>query len=183
MNEVYFIIGALVILFFIYPYARFFLKRLSLMVRIKLACKKRGYILHKNRPLWFLGRIQETNCDFHIETPDRVYSVKLGGFENRKAIVNILDEKHYVYHSYRYVVFMLNPSSQKGYTFPDYRFDFGRKDSFLVKEPYRVLLMHPLTNMFSFEPGNFVSSPKGGLFMGDFVIYSGFEFVRLLKND
>ena len=61
----------------LFPYLRFFLKRVRLYGSLRVLCKTKNYRIHATHPLWMFGRNGRTDCDFCIETDSAVYAVKL----------------------------------------------------------------------------------------------------------
>ena len=72
---------------FCFPYIRCFLKRLSLLSKIKNACREKGYRLQGTHPFWFLGGKSGKRCDCTIETAEEVIAIKLFGMPRRRRVL------------------------------------------------------------------------------------------------
>ena len=71
----------------LFPYIRCFVKRLIFRSKIKKACIKKGYKLHTTHVFWYLGSKYSKKCDLYIETDNDVFSVKLFGMPNQRAVL------------------------------------------------------------------------------------------------
>lgn len=89
----YFLIAIAIILLF--PYIRFLLKRIFLRFKIKSFCKREGLTLHSTSPLWWLGVRRGGGCNFYIETPKSVYSIKLFPTLSKQSCVHFLENGSY----------------------------------------------------------------------------------------
>ena len=82
-------------LIILYPFIRFFIKRIILRNNIKHICRLKNFKYKANRLGDVFGNFKGKNCDFYIETPDKVYSVKLCGTFFKKNLCDFMDKTHY----------------------------------------------------------------------------------------
>ena len=78
-----------------FPFIRFLFKRISLLFKVKSFCKKQGVILHKTSTFWYLGVRNGGGCNFYMETPNKIYSVKLFPTLKKQSCVRFLDNRRY----------------------------------------------------------------------------------------
>lgn len=77
----------LAILILIYPYARIFVKRILLGIRIKNLCRRKGYHFSPAHAFAFLASNHVSSYDFYIETDSEVLCVKLFAAKHKKSIL------------------------------------------------------------------------------------------------
>lgn len=164
-------------------------KRISFVRRLKKVCRQKGFSLHSTHFLWWLGWTRGKGSDFYVETPCRVYSVKLIGVISRKmhflfksrdeyAIRSFMFEKNFHVHamvdSYKY-----EPKKKKPY-------DFAHKmpEEHGSKEIVPIILMNPLASDVASE--TLRGTERQQLADGDFVVegflYSGSGFIKGLSG-
>lgn len=130
------------------PYIRCFVKRLILRARINRSCKHKNFILHPTHRFWWLGHKQRRACDFYIETPTQILSVKLFGLKRyRDILIFTSDRKWFIRHFIGFVsnigISLRLPVESKPYTLNDYDFRRGFKLDWEIKTPRNILLIHP----------------------------------------
>ncbi len=79
----------------LFPYIRFIFKRISMHLKLKTFCKREGLTLHSTRPFWWLGVRRGGGCNFYIETPKTIYSVKLFSTLSKQSCVHFLENRNY----------------------------------------------------------------------------------------
>ncbi len=130
------------------PYIRCLIKRIVMVFRLTSVCKKHGHTLHPAHPLWMFGNRYGSACDFHIETEDRIYAVKL--FEVPYKSSTLVFDEGGMYFS-RYNLRLTSPigataslaiPGRKRY-FRDYSFRNGVRDEWMAKTPQSILLLNP----------------------------------------
>ena len=77
--EVFLFILSVVLVINLYPYLRTGVKRVLMVGKLKKFCRENEYMLIPVGRFWMFAHRLGKNCDFYIETPDTVYSVKLFG--------------------------------------------------------------------------------------------------------
>ncbi|MBR2894041.1 MAG: hypothetical protein IKC03_00090 [Oscillospiraceae bacterium] len=160
-----------------FPYIRCFIKRIICAVKLTLACKKKNYVLHKTHFLWFLGHKYAEKCDFYIETPDSIYSVKLFGVPKHHHILIFKADGDYFVRSHLYILpFVKHSFDSKPRTLPAYNFRCHFRDEWEIKTPHNVLLVHPVSMEIRLQP-NFGSEVIVGA--GDVV--NGMEIQSLSR--
>ena len=136
-------------LFLIYPYIRVFFKRLVLQTKLLRLCKNKKYNLIHNSIFWFFGGKKGTACDFYIETPDEIYSVKLFGMKKKWSVLYLLEGGEYMIRKFiaaisfggQCVRFPIDSKSQK---LPGYNFRINFKSEWDIKTPHNILLINPV---------------------------------------
>ena len=81
----------------IVPYIRLVIKRISLAVRVKRACRENHFTFKPAHPFWLLGRNNSGHCDFYCisEKDSRMYSVKLFASLYRLVDLTFFDDRKY----------------------------------------------------------------------------------------
>ena len=146
--EFWIIIGAVIGVLVIFPFVRLFLKRISLAIKIKTACKKCGSTLIPTHKLWFFGGRKGNICDFHIETEKEILSVKLFQMLRRSSSLHFTqNEEYYCEHC---VIMLFSPRGgsypitvkTKPRLLPSYDFSFGLPNT--DKPKRKLLLINPV---------------------------------------
>ena len=143
----------------LFPYIRYFFKRLFCTYKIKQVCRKKGYILHKTHLFWFCGRKNAPKCDLYIETANSVFAVKFFGMPNRLSILIFKENGEYFIR--RYIVLLSKFSGARFPTFegrhkpiPNYDFRYQYKTEWESKTARRVLLVNPDSIEMRQQPQN-----------------------------
>ncbi len=95
--EFWIFVACAVLVIVIVPYIRLFIKRISLAVRVKRACRENGFTFKPAHPFWMLGRNNSGHCDFYCISNEkgRMYSVKLFASLHRLADLTFFDDRKY----------------------------------------------------------------------------------------
>ncbi|MBQ2727293.1 MAG: hypothetical protein IJF78_16445 [Clostridia bacterium] len=95
--EFWIFIACAVLVVLIVPYIRLVIKRISLAVRVKRACRENGFTFRPAHPFWMFGRNNSGHCDFYCisEKDSRMYSVKLFASLHRLADLTFFDDRNY----------------------------------------------------------------------------------------
>ncbi|MBE6632577.1 MAG: hypothetical protein E7623_07770 [Ruminococcaceae bacterium] len=132
----------------LWPYVRIFLKRLEMATEISKCCKKNGYKLIKNHSLWIFGSKNGNKCDFYVETPNNVYSVKLWGMPNYKTkLCFTQDGKYYVKGYGIWLLFgghFVGGTSSRPRPVSNYDFRSNFREEWYIKNFIPVLLVNPV---------------------------------------
>ena len=140
------------IVWFCFPYIRCFLKRLSLLFKIRKVCRKKGYHLSEAHPLWFLGDKKGKNCDCMIETEEELFAVKLFSMPRRRRVLVFTENKKYFIRMSLILVGIFGnlclrireAFDGKAKSFPEYDFSFDYKADSNNKVLRRILLVNPV---------------------------------------
>ena len=136
------------------PYIRCFVKRLIFRSKTKRTCLKKGYRLHTTHAFWYFGSKYSKRCDFYIETDNNVFSVKLFGMPNRRAVLVLKgNDKFFVRRFFlltHAISIVLWPINSKDKKLPSYDFKFGYKDEWENKVFNKVLLVNPVGMQFRY---------------------------------
>lgn len=150
--EFWIIIGAVVAFFVCIPFIRFFIKRISLVLKLKRTCKKCGARLIPTRRFWFLGGRNGKTCEFHIETDKEILSVKLFQMLRRSSSLHFTEnEEYYCEHCIITLFGKYGGSSSITYkTKPKILpyYDFSVKLPASDKPQRKLLLINPVCSAF-----------------------------------
>lgn len=143
------IIAGIMLLPLVIPYLRWFIKRIIMVIKIKKICRRKNFCLYKTHMFWFLGRAWGQSCDFYIETPTQILSIKLFETLHHNSIVIFTDNGKYFVR--RFIGFVANSGAairipidgrKRNCQLYDFRRDF-RMD-WEVKTPKNILLINPI---------------------------------------
>lgn len=150
------IVGCVVLLYLLYPIFRCFVKRMIGAAKLTRACRKMNYQLYKTHPLWFLGNKNGKACDFYLETPDCVYSVKLFGVPKYHTMLVFKANGDYFIRNHLAFVawasFVKYDLNGKPKSLPKYDFRCGYREEWEIKTPRNILLIHPVAMEVRFQP-------------------------------
>jgi len=140
------------IVWFCFPYIRCFLKRMSLLFKIKRVCQKKGYCLCKTHLFWFLGGKKGKNCDCMIETEEERFAVKLFGIPRRRRVLVFMENKEFFIRRSLLLVGIFGNGclriweafDGKAKSFPEYEFSLDDKATPNDKVLRRILLVNPV---------------------------------------
>lgn len=173
------------------PFIRLFFKRLTLLRRLKSACKKSGRTMIGTRKLWIFGKRKGTTCDFHVISDDEVISVKLFEMLRKTSSVYFIQgEEYYCEHRVIHVVSRIGTGlsysfKTKPKPLPKYDYDFALPSEHKSKKRKRVLLINPACNgYYNFKRNNpqmDVQADVGDL-IGEGELYAQSGFIRYLKG-
>ena len=147
----------LVIIFlFSAPYIRMFLKRMQLYFRLRSVCKTSNYSLIGNHRGWIFGARNGADCDFYMETPQIIYSVKLFPVKNRLQSLIIYDTRKYFIRKKRAYISPIGGVAvfdldSKLVPLPEYNFRKNYRNAWQRKDFVPVLLIHPVCREILFH--------------------------------
>lgn len=164
--EFWIVFIALVAFIVLFPYLRCLCKRIACRGKIQQLCEKKGYALHPNHTLWFLGGKRGTKCDLYIETQNDVYAVKLFGMKRRLTTLILMENgeyciKHIVGARHALFTWYTKPKALPAYDF-HYQSPVNVKD----KKLHPILLIHPITMEVCVQEKN---GMQKGMYYGDIV--------------
>ena len=145
MFWLWFSLGAAVIV--LLPYLRMLCKRVILYFKVMDTAENVGGRVVPAHAFWLFGRRTGKTCDFYIETPEKIYAVKLFTVLFKTTTIFFTDQGSYtlVYNVAmfgRWNVFS-QPIPAKTRQLPDYDFTSGLPSDTVQKEFYPALLIHP----------------------------------------
>ena len=185
--EFWLIILAVVAFFAILPFVRLVFKRISMVIKLKKACKKCGAKLIPTRKLWFFGGRKCKSCDFHVETEKEIISVKLFQMLRRSSSLHFTkNEEYYCEHCVimlfgRYGGSHSITVKTKPRLIPDY--DFSYKLPQTDKPKRKLLLINPVCTSFfihSKEKHHEQGRADIGDRLGDIELYALKPLIRYL---
>ncbi len=128
------------------PYIVFAVKRLCLAMRLKSACRQKGYILTPLKAFWWLDTVKSGSPACKIETADTGYAVKIIGTVFKRQHLRFLNETHYAVRS---LLFETHSTAKAaGYTYKEKEpYRFAEVDT--EKTVHPVILLHPAPTTIS----------------------------------
>ncbi len=174
----YVLIFACLIVF--YPFMRFFIKRIIMISRIKRICSLKKLKYKANYFGHVLGNFNGKNCDFYIETNDKVYSVKLCGTYWRKDLCDFMDKNHYAIRSLSFqFAHTKNSVKYKVKTKPAYNFRYKFSESYYTKELIPIILMNPTSINVTYNKREIGNSD----FVGEGYFYTCYGLCEKLRSE
>lgn len=128
------------------PYIVFAVKRLCLAVRLKSACRQKGYVLTPLKRFWWLDTVTSGGCACKLETADTCYAVKIIGTVSKRKHLRFMDDTHVAVRSLRFETHMTAKAA--GYTYKEKEpYRFAEVDTEKTLHP--VILLHPAPTTIS----------------------------------
>ena len=144
------VLGIVIIILCI-PYIRLFFKRLSLLSKIKNACREKGYRLQGMHPFWFLGGKSGKRCDCSIETAEEVLAIKLFGMPRRRRVLVFTEKREYFTRILVGMLLLIRESfDSKAKQLPEYDFTCVNKEALDDKKIRKI--HHPLCFIVENDP-------------------------------
>lgn len=170
-----------VLLFWLYPRLRCFVKRILCAQKLRRVCNAKGFHLHPTHALWFLGHKRAGKCDCYIETPRNIFAVKLFGVPSRMCVLLFKENgeyfiRHYVALAGHSGTSVRYPIDSKPKALLVYNFRYQYKEAWETKTPHNVLLVNPVSMEIRRQPRN---GPEVILGAGDVV--NGMEIQTLSR--
>ena len=110
-----------------------------MLFEIKHICRLNSFKYKANHFGVILGNFKWKNCDFYIETPNKVYSVKLCGMYFKMNLCDFRDAEHY---AIRTLAFQLphtkNSIEYKVKTKPAYNFRYRFAETYYTKDNIEI---------------------------------------------
>ena len=185
-------IAVLIVIIIGSPFVRLFFKRLTLLRKLKSACKKTGRVLISTRKFSVFGKRKHTKCDFHIISDKEVISVKLFEMLRKTSSVYFIQgEEYYCEHRVFHIVSRIGTGlsysfKTKPKPLPKYDYDFALPEEHFSKKRKKVLLINPACHgYYSYKRNNpqlDVQADIGDL-IGEGELYAQSGFIRYLKNN
>ena len=95
--EFWIFVACAVLLIIVVPYIRLVIKRISLAMRVKRACRENHFTFKPAHLFWMLGRNNSGHCDFYCISNERgrMYSVKLFAVMHHMTDLTFFDDRKY----------------------------------------------------------------------------------------
>ena len=180
--EVYLFAVSVIALIWIYPYVRFFFKRLWFYSKLMVICHRKKYQIYPTHPFALWGNINGKHCDYYVETEDTVISIKLCGALSKRNFYQFIDSTHFAIKYLRFQ-FRYGPSLLIEYTpkrKPAWDFQYRYQEQFNGKIFVPVLIMNPISVCITYGPYHFPVS--NGTLLDECAFYTGSGFLTRLKN-
>ena len=165
---------------FCFPFIRLFVKRISLVIRLKKACKEKGYSLVSVKPLWFLSLNNSKNCDFYIIKEYEILCVKLFGLRRRDSTLVFMDDNKCSLRKYIKglppAIVYSSPVQTAIKSLPVFNFRYKYKLDWELKMPRNILLINPVSAEIKYAPRS-----GGERFVGSNEKINNFEIASLSR--
>ena len=180
----YIVLLLVLLLLCLYPYFRCFIKRIALIIALKRACNKCGFMLVPTHKLWLFGNIKSGKSDFCVTGANKVFRVKLAGSISSMHFYCFKDENGYLFKSLKWT--LISHWTSKTYKQKSklpFDFDYGMRDEWTGYKITDVLLFYPTPGgVFVSESGTEVEIWNGD-FTGEALFYTKKGFLELLTKD
>lgn len=170
-------LSALLLIILLFPFISFLWKRVFLWMKWKVVCKRNGLQWFPTHFFWFLGNFKGGKCDFYVQTPERVYSVKLCGASS-KTFIDFGDDTHYSRRSIRFHISSVLPVPRVKRK-KEFDFRYHCPENLRTAQIKPIVLMDPMPLKVTYankEIGN-------GDFTGEGYFYDRAGFLRLLSDE
>lgn len=160
-----------------YPFLRFFLKRLCFFLKIKKVCKKKQLVFHGGLFSLF-NNYKNSNADYTIETKNNLYVVKIIGVFYKHNIINFIDNQHFSIKTVPLGIFRLF-SREKIKKHSPFVFHEKLNNLSLYKNFTPIIVICPVPVAVYLK-----SVPVGnGDDMGSYSFYTATGFLKAIEND
>ena len=154
--EFWYLLGVAVAFAALFPYIRCLIKRLICAQKIKKICSEKGYCLYATHPFWFLGGKRSKNCDFYVETKNKVFAVKFFGMPRWRSVLVLKENGEYFVRNFIALMSfgegVLFPIGGKTKQMNSYNFRYKYREEWEIKTPKRVLLINPTSIEVRYQP-------------------------------
>ncbi len=156
MTHVFFIFGVAVFLLLSWCWLRCLNKRLQCRRKLLRLCREKEQLrLHPRGKGWFLGSRYGKRCDFWVETPSRLYGVKLFGCIKRSKILMLREDGQYFFRGFAsFLLVIVNAFDGILRMAPAYDFVTGAPVDAQQKEQRNVLLVNPAPMEMLYQPSS-----------------------------
>lgn len=178
-----YVLASIVAVLVLVVFLRIAVKRISFSIRLKSLCKDNKFSFLATKKLWFLGWTRGKKCDFLVETPECVYSVKLIGSWTRRNPFNFIDEEHY---SVRNLFFQFSAAAKEvPYDVKlKSRYDFASfaPENLAGKRVCPIILMNPVSGMVTRSAEGALLPVSNGDRVPEGTFHSASSFLERLVN-
>ena len=178
------IVIILAVLYVLIPYTRCFCKRLSMLLRLRALCRKKGHELRGTHPFWFLGSRYGKRCDCFILTPSGVFGIKLFGvLRGLKALIFGGYGLFFFRPLNSFPLFQLDFFDTGHHRMPEYDFARGLNPEWRSQPVKPILLINPIPAEIRLQPASGPESISGpGDVVDGMELASLSHLLRLLEN-
>lgn len=175
------IVAPILALPFIWCALRIFVKRLSLYFKLTSVCRKNDLNLIPTHTFWQFGGRKGGTCDFYIEAPDIVYSVKLIPMRSYHTELHFTDDGKYYIRSSVVLARGNADVDSKRKTLTDYDFRYDFRSEWHMKRFSPVLLVNPICREIKYVSRNRSKILGAGEMVNGMYIYSLSRFLSELE--
>ncbi len=181
--KAYYIVGMIAVLLLLYPEIRILIKRIRLYCKLKHTCRKIDAKVIGTHLFWPLGSKNGGNSDFYIETPDKIYSVKLFAVRKRLSSLILTDQGQYRIRTTYALLGSITYHRDSGYQkLMAYQFRKAFREAWYIKEFVPVLLIHPVCREVLYQAEGDRPVNRGESING-MAIYTSSELIQKLRKD
>lgn len=155
MTHMIFLFGLAAFLLLTWSWLRCLNKRLQCRRKLVRLCREKQLGLHTRSKLWFLGSRRGKRCDFWVETPGKLYGVKLFGCLKRGKILLLREDGQYFFRGFASLLLVIvNAFDGILRLAPAYDFVTGAPEGVRQKELCKVLLVNPAPMEITYQPSS-----------------------------
>ncbi len=141
-------VAAIAALIIVFSYARIFVKRITLLCKIRSHSKKSDVKLVPHGYFWWLGGRRGKSWDFAIEKHNEILIVKLFGMKKRSDVLYFIKGGSYMIRKHlalmaRIGIATMIPVDSNIHTLKNYDFCKDAPNSWYTKTHRKILLIHP----------------------------------------
>lgn len=157
---------------------RLFLKQFIFGSKIKRLCRKNGYLLHKNKLFWWVGKNSSSKYNFTIDCRNIRYCVKIIGVRSKRIYFGFVNKNNYEIRDLTFATVQTMDGfdyilrRKKPYEFEDGAFNC----IVMVPESVKVTLRSRNEKKERLEIGSRDTVPEGEFFFGD-------KFIEFIKQN
>ena len=178
--EVIITLFAVIAWIIVFPFVRFFIKRVSFYIRLRRTCKKLGARCYGTKFMWLFSTRHSQTCDFYVETGDVVYSVKFFESIIKRAAITFINATTYSVAKCSWCVYLyVKPKVHK---LPKYNFEYNIKNEFISKNivPIMIILPLPMFRRIQHSGYSDLEIADVTVVSDTYTIYSGKGFLKQL---
>ena len=184
--EVIITLFAVIAWILVFPFVRFFIKRVSFYIRLSRACKKLDAKCYGTKFMWLFSTRHSQNCDFYIEMGDVVYSVKFFESIIERVEITFINATTYSVKNFGWcpLPYMWMTVKPKVHKLPKYNFEYKIKNEFITKNIVPIMIILPLPRFYKIQQSGYsdLEIADGTVVSDTYTIYSGKGFLTQLND-
>ena len=180
--EVIITLFAVIAWILLFPFVRFFIKRVSFYIRLSRACKKLGVKCYGTKFMWIFSTRHSQTCDFYVEMCDVVYSVKFFESIIEDAEIKFINATTYSVAKCSWCVYLyVKPKVHK---LPKYNFEYNIKNEFVSQNIVPIMIILPLPRHYKIQQSGYsdLEIADGTVVSDTYTIYSGKGFLKQISD-
>ena len=184
--EVIITLFAVIAWILLFPFVRFFIKRVSFYIRLSRACKKLDAKCYGTKFMWLFSTRHSQTCDFYVEMCDVVYSVKFFESIIEDAEIKFINATTYSVINFKWCLYLyrwifLEPKVHK---LPKYNFEYKIKNEFITQNIVPIMIILPLPRFYKIKQSGYsdLDISDGTVVSDTYTIYSGKGFLKQISD-